>query len=693
MGNKAVLEIGTEEIPAKKAFEIHENLEKSACRILKDYRINVEKIRVVGAPRRLSLILDNLADKQETLIQEIKGPPYNIAYDDQGEPTRAATGFAENQNVEVDQLEVRDTENGRYMFAIIEKENKSAESLLPEVFPEIIKALEMPETMRWGDYQLEFIRPIHWLCALFNDRVINFNLGNLSSGRETRGHRYLAEGKIEVEHAEEYLKTLKDNYVIADPEARKNIILSGFDKIEEKSGGKVEKDDQLLNEVINLVEYPTPFCGEFPQKYLNLPDPVLVTPIKAHQRYFPLRNGSGELLSKFVGVRDGGKDNLETVIEGNEKVLKARFADAEFYYEKDLKETMEERMEKLAGIVFREELGTMLDKVKRIKKIVSWLAEKINLDSKLIPEIKKAAYLSKSDLVTHMVREFPELQGIMGEIYARKEGEDESICKAISEHYHPQYSKDRLPDNDLGKLISIADRIDNLAGCFAIDLIPTGSEDPYGLRRDAIGIIRLLEESEIEINLNDLSDFTLNLFAETVETGQNTVDKVVNYILERLANILEERGVNQDIIRAVINQFPAEIIAIIECSRVLSDIRGEKKFEKLVTAYNRVANIVENHKKNEIKSELLLEKEEKNLYNTYLEVGKKIKNLNQKHPYFLIYQLLTDLIFCVHEFFENVIVMTDRDIIKENRLNLLAGIYEQMSLLGDLSEIAVEKNQ
>ena len=692
LNHKAILEIGTEEIPAKKVAGIHHNLKTLAEELMDENRISVKEINVIGAPRRLTLIFDQISEYQDDLVEEIKGPPYNIAFDDEGNPTKAAVGFAGNNNIEVDDLEIRDTDNGKYMFAIIERKNQATVELLPEIFSQIITDLDFPVTMRWGDKDLEFIRPIHWICSMFDEKVIEFEVEGIKSGAVTRGHRFLSDGEIKINSAADYIDQLRQEYVIVDPQERKEKILSGIKSIEQNNQGHVETDPELMEEVIHLVEYPTPFCGEFEKRYLKLPEPVLVTPTKEHQRYFPVRNHKDELISKFVGVRDGGENHLETVTEGNEKVLRARFADAEFYYEKDLEISMETRINKLQGIVFREELGTMYDKVNRIKKIVSWLGNKIDLPCEKIADTERAAYLSKADLVSHMVREFPELQGIMGKVYAKREGENQQVCRAISEHYRPKFSEDDLPSSTEARLISIADKFDTLVGCFGIGLIPTGSEDPYGLRRSAIGIIRIIEDSNIDIKLTQMCGFVIDLFSNLTRPEENVKNEVVNFLLERLDSSLNNRGISYDVIQSSIKGLPANVPQIVSCSELITDIKNEKMFIELVTAYNRVQSIIKSsdNKQNQINSELLLESEEKNLYNTYLEVSKKLDNINKRSDFRKIYQILKSLIDPVHNFFENVIVMADREEIKQNRLNLLNSILEQMSLLGELSEIVVE---
>lgn len=694
MNHKAVLEIGTEEIPAKLVKSIHQNLLNVSKDILSRYRINSGEIEVMGTPRRLVVIFNNISEQQEKLVEEIKGPPHNIAFDEQGEATRAAEGFAQSQGVAVADLEIRDTDNGKYMFAVVERENQAAAKLLPGIFSEIITSLNFPISMRWGDCDLEFIRPIHWLLGLFDDKVLKFSVENIESGNTSSGHRFIDGSVFTPDNAAGYLSQLRQHNVIVDPGERRQIILEGIEEIESEYGGQALIDEDLLEEVVHLVEYPTPFCGQFEEKYLQLPHPVLVTPIKEHQRYFPMQDKDGELQARFIGVRDGGEKYVDIVREGNEKVIRARLADAEFYYEKDLQESMAARIEKLKGLVFREELGTMYDKVKRLELLSEGLAKQFNLNNKELENTVRAAHLAKADLVSNMVKEFPELQGTMGKIYAELENEPPGVAQAIEEHYYPRFAEDVLPTTNSGKIVSAADKMDTITGCFGIGLSATGSEDPYGLRRSAMGVIRILKEAKIELSLEQLCRESFETFIRTTQdlkiSEDELVKSIVEFLLGRMEFLLEEKGIDYDVIKAVTGGINDCIPDMEKAAGVLDQIRGEEEFIELVTAYIRVQNIIKDHKPGAIKKEFFLEKCEQNLYNVFLEVKEKVNICRENKDYIGIYEHLTDLIGPVHTFFEKVMIMVDDPEIRENRLSLLAAIYGLMSRLGDLSQIVYD---
>lgn len=694
MTHEALLEIGTEEIPAKLAPEIHHKLEKKTKEIMSEYRIPVEKTEVYGAPRRLAILLKGIGEYQKKKVEEIKGPPENIAYNDEGKPTKALEGFARNQNIEIDELEIRDTENGRYIFAVIEREKKKVIDLLSHVFPEIIKNLNFSKAMRWGTQKMAFIRPIHWICALYDKQTINFTITGVSAGHYSRGHRFLSPQKVEISSPAEYISILRKNYVLVDQEERLKVIKQGIQEIEEKKCVNVEMDSDLLKEVLHLVEYPTPFYGQFDKKYLSLPDPVLVTTTREHQRYFTLRGEDNNLKPGFIGVRDGSEEYLETVIQGNEKVLKARFDDAEFYFEKDLEISSQERIEKLKGLVFREELGTMYDKIERLEKFSRVIGQELGYTQENITKVCRTARLAKSDLVSHMVREFPELQGIMGRVYAQKEGEPEEICQAIEEHHRPEYTADKLPEGKIGQMLSLVDKLDTLCGCFAVGLEPTGSEDPYGLRRAAIGIIRLLEELQVNIPATELANKALGFYNNislTDNKKSESVKSITSFLEDRLRYRLENKEeFRYDIIEAGLKGKSTGIPEIISRIKTLAQKSDDQEFDKLVTAFNRVESIARDSvNKNQINFDLFLEKEEENLYNIYWQVAESVNNMSEI-DYNQLYQELIKLVEPIHNFFESVRVMSDDEKIKQNRLSLLSAILDKMLIMGDFSCIVNE---
>ncbi len=690
MNHKALLEIGTEEIPAKQINTIHNNLLSVTEDILTAYRIGYNNINVMGAPRRLSVLIEGIAEEQEDLVEEIKGPPYNIAFDDDGQPTKAAQGFAAGQGITVEELEVKETDRGDYLFAVLEKEGQPVFELLADVYSEIITSLKFPISMRWGDYEFDFIRPLHWLLGLFDDKKIDFEVANIKSGGNSRGHRFLANKDVNISSVSEYLDSLRENYVIVDPEERKEIIINDIKSIEKDVKGNVIIDEDLLGEVIHLVEYPTVFYGSYDSKYLKMPEPVLVTPIKEHQRYFIVRNEEDNLKPNFVAVRDGAKDYIDVVRDGNEKVVKARLDDAEFYYEKDIKLTMNERVNQLKELVFVEELGTMYDKVGRIKKLVAYLGQKLKLSDKELKRAERAAVLSKADLVSHMVREFSELQGIIGREYAALEGEEPEVCKAISEHYLPRYAGDRLPETREGRLVSIADKIDTLVGSFGTGMIPTGSEDPYGLRRSAIGLVRIFKQAAIDVSMVEIIEKSYSIFNELKRDKEEVIADLMKFNLERIEYLLAGQDTDHDIIEAVIENAGGNIPRIFALADIYKQLRNEEEFSEMITAFTRIQNIAGDWSGGEIREELFEEKVEENLYKIYKDVKNKIKEAKEDKDYMLLYKNLQKLIKPVHDFFESVMIMADDENVKENRLNLLTAIYKQLLLMGDMSRIVIE---
>ncbi|MFW6237760.1 MAG: glycine--tRNA ligase subunit beta [Halanaerobiales bacterium] len=695
MADTAVLEIGTEELPAKKVPGILTSLREVTESKMDKNRLNCEKIKVMAAPRRLSVLLEGLEEYQDDLVEEIRGPARNIAFDEKGEPTKAAEGFARGQGIEVEDLEARKTENGEYMFAVVEHENKHAYEVLPNVFQQVITGLDLPVTMRWGDYDMDFIRPIHWILALYNSRTLKFDLEAVTSGNKSRGHRFLGSGEFTVESAENYLDKLRDNYVLVDPGEREEKIRAGISRIEKKFSASADLDSELLQEVLYLVEYPTPLAGEFDDKYLQLPEPVLVTPLKEHQRYFPLRDEDGNLIPIFIAVRDGGEAYIDTVKEGNEKVIAARLADAEFYYQRDQEKSMEERAEGLKGLVFREELGTMYDKVMRVREFCSYLAAKISLPEEMEDSLLRAAFLAKADLASEMVREFSELQGIIGSEYAAEEGESREVCRAIEEHYYPRYAGDRLPETEISSLLALADKLDTLVGCFGIGLIPSGSEDPYGLRRSAMGAVRILKAGEYNLELSQLCRKVYLCYQDAgcdlERDSRKTMKDLEEFLLGRIKYFLrDEDKIEHDIVEAVVGELPNIVHLLFASAHQCSEIRETDSFKELVTAYNRAESIIGNRTEGEVNENFFKSMEERNLYSACREVEEKVLKPGSDFDYTHNFRVLSELVEPVHEFFENVRVMSNDDSVRNNRLDLLQKVLGLMSLLGDLTKIELE---
>lgn len=689
MSNNSLLEIGTEEIPAKLVKDIYSNFKSKIKELLGENRIEYEKVKVYGSPRRITIEIKGISEYQKQEVKEIKGPPKNIAFDDEGNPTKAATGFAENQGIEVDDLEERDTERGIYLYAVIEQDRKKTEELLKNIYKRLIKEVNLPITMRWGNHDLKFIRPIHWLLALFNDKTIEFQLEHLKSDNKTWGHRFMANEEFTVSSVNKYERTLKKANVIVDPKKRREIILEEIGTIILEKKLKFKLDNQLMEEVVHLVENPSPFLASFAEKYLKLPEPVIVTPLKEHQKYFPLWDKNDNLSNKFIVVKEGGKDYIDNVREGNEKVLKARLEDAEFYYQRDVKEDLDNFLEDLKGLILREELGSMYDKTNRNIKLSEQIAEKLDMNKQQIENIKSASKYAKIDLVSQMVREFPELQGVMGSIYTRNQGMNEDIALAIRDHYLPDSAESKLPGTLLGKVVSLSDKIDTLTGFFGINLIPTGSQDPYGLRRAATGIVRLIEDLNYEVKIEKLFKDSLDVFKiseqELKLDSEELISKIHEFMLNRVEYILRERGYDIDIIRTVLYGLPLSIPLVKKAVSLLDEVKYKNSFQEFLTAFNRVDSIIKEKQEKEINPNLFEKEEEKVLYKEYKEINDEVTNYIEEKELKNAYHSLMKIIDPIHDFFEEVRVMAETQEVKENRLALLQQIQLLMKSLGDFS--------
>ncbi|HKL13145.1 MAG TPA: glycine--tRNA ligase subunit beta, partial [Halanaerobiales bacterium] len=652
-------------------------------------RIEFEDIKVYGAPRRLAVEIIGLSEFQKQEVNEIKGPPKNIAFDEEGNPTKAAEGFARSQNLEVNDLVERDTDRGIYLYAVIERERAQTKDLLKDIYKRLITEVNLPITMRWSNHDIRFIRPIHWLLCLYNNETIEFQLEHLTAGNKTWGHRFLANELFEVNSVDDYKEVLKNAEVIVDPQKRREIILEEIGTIILEKKLKFKLDNQLMDEVVHLVENPSPFLASFDEKYLKLPEPVIVTPLKEHQKYFPLWDQDDNLSNRFIVVKEGGKEYIDNVREGNEKVLKARLEDAEFYYQRDVKEGLDTFLDDLKGLILREELGSMYDKTLRNVQLSQKIAANLDFTNKEVDKIKKAARYAKVDLVSQMVREFPELQGVMGSIYAHNNGMSNDVSLAIRDHYLPDSADSKLPGTDLGKIISLADKMDTLTGFFGINLIPTGSQDPYGLRRAAIGIFRLIEDLNYEVELEKLFEYSLEVFNQSNQdlelTSQELLDKIHEFMLDRIQYIFRDRGYDIDIIRTVVHGLPLSIPLIKKAIRLLDEVKYKKSFQEFLTAFNRVDSIIKDVDQKEVNPALFEKEEEKVLYEKFQEISKAVsKNIEEKKLN-KAYNNLMEIIDPIHDFFEEVRVMAEDEKVQKNRLALLYNIQLLMKSLGDFS--------
>jgi len=685
-----LLEIGTEEIPARFLPGALEELATVTEQLLAEARLLFEDIRTCGTPRRLAVRVFGLAARQTPLVLEVKGPPRQAAFDAAGRPTRAAEGFARNQGVRVDDLVVRRVGDTDYVFAIKEEPGRATGEVLQELAPRIVTSLSFPKSMRWGDYDLKFIRPIRWLVALYGEDVVPFILAGVRADRYTYGHRFLRPGPHALGEPGTYVDTLRAAFVLVNPAERRSEVWRQVQEVAQAAGGTVRPDEELLDEVANLLEYPTAFCGRFPAEYLELPPPVLVTPMREHQRYFPVYGPDGALLPLFIGVHNGTAEHIDAIRAGNERVLRARLADARFFYKEDLKEPLAAKVEQLKKIVFLEELGSLYEKTERLEALAAYLAGVLGLDSTDAQRAMRAARLCKADLVTSMVYEFPELEGVMGREYALRGGEDPVVAQAIYEHYLPRGAGDELPVTPPGRVLSLAEKADNLVGCFGLGIVPTGSQDPYALRRQALGMCRLLLEAEIFLDTEDLFRKTYGLYAGRLKLSEeDTVSRLGEFLVQRLRGLFVERGLAADTVEAVLAAGAGDIRDAWERGYALEAFRATPAFEDVHTAFTRAHNLAKNAADDEVDPALFEDPAEDELLSTYRGVAARAEPLLAARRYGEALALMAELRRPVDRFFDAVLVMTEELAVRENRLALLRRVAGLVKKVADFSRLVV----
>lgn len=694
MAKSLLLEIGTEEIPARFMGAALAQLKELAEKSLNDERLDYAGIACYGTPRRLAVLVEGLSEHQREGLQEIKGPSKKAAYDAQGNPTKAAEGFARSQGLAVSELVLKEISGGEYLFALKKEEGRPTVEILPRVMLGWITGLSFPKPMRWAYNEMRFARPIRWLAALFGPEVVEFDVEGLKSGRFTYGHRFLSRGEIALAAPEEYLAALEKNYVIVDQERRRRLVWEQITELAAREGGRVEPDEELLDEVTFLLEYPTALCGKIEEQFMELPDEVLMTPMREHQRYFPVLDAAGRLLPKFITVRNGTADHLEVVREGNEKVLRARLADARFFYEEDLKQPLVELVPKLEKIVFLESLGMMSDKVRRVRDITGWLTENLGWEADRRKDADRAALLAKADLVTSMVYEFPELQGVMGTEYAIRSGEKPEVAQAIREHYQPRYSGDDLPQSDLGFAVSTADKLDTLVGCFAVGIQPTGSQDPYALRRQALGICHMLLDKGVELPLDSMVGYAYDRYLGMPEVKlklarEEVVKEVLEFIRLRLRNLLLEKGIGYDVADAALAAGSSVVPDLFRRAEAISSFKERSEFSDLITAYTRANNLSRYAETEDINPAAFSEAVESSLLEALLQAEESVPRLLAERQVEEAMLSFAQLREPIGEFFDGVMVMAEDPAVKGNRLALLKRITLVGQRIADFSKIVL----
>ena len=686
---KLLFEIGTEEIPAKFMPGILAQLKELAEKKMDELRIPYEAVKVFGTPRRMTFIADGVAEHQADSTVEAKGPSVQIAFKD-GEATKAAQGFARGQGVAVEDLEVRDG----YVFAVKHLAGQEVEALLPGLLQDILTSLSFPKTMRWADYDFRFVRPIRWMVALFGDKVVPVEITGVQSGKYTRGHRFLRpEGQVdpkavEIPCAAAYEQVLMDNFVMVDQDARRELIRQQVIDLAVEEGGHAEIDEDLLEEVNYLVEWPTALCGKFEEKFLALPKECIITPMREHQRYFPVLKEDGSLLNKFITVRNGGKEHLEVVAHGNERVLRARLADAEFFFNEDRKQPLEARLAKLTTVSFQEGLGNMNDKSQRLVKAADMIA--FGLNSKVDKEkLARTALLCKTDLVTGMVVEFTELQGVMGREYALLDGEAPEVAKGIFEHYMPRFAGDELPSTDIGRIVGIADKLDNIVATFSRGLAPTGSQDPYALRRQALGIINILIDGNYHVSMVKLIAGVAYLLNIPADKTKEVIMPVMDFFKQRLKNMLLDQGIRYDVVDAVLaDERNDDLADLATRAQALNAFVATEEAPALIQAATRVANLCKKiEQETAINTNIFQNPAEGELHKAVTAVSNEVLLATVQFNYAEVLQIACKLVAPVNKFFEDVMVMDNDEQIKNNRLALLSAVKDVTHAVGDLSAI------
>lgn len=682
MAKDLLFEIGAEEIPAGFMPNILGQLKQLATTKLNDAHLPFESIATYGTPRRLALIVTGLADTSADISERHKGPSASIAYDTEGNATKAAIGFARGKGIDVADLVVEDG----YIYAETKAAGVPAKNIVADLLPELIHSLNFPKSMHWGNLDAKFVRPVRWLVALLDEEVIPVEFATVTSSNVTRGHRFLGADEIIIANPASYVQTLKDNFVMVDQDERRQVITDQLHVIANEKNADIVWDDDLLEEINYLVEWPTALCGGFEDSYLSLPDAAIITPMKDHQRYFPLVNKEGKLLPMFLTVRNGSNHSIEVVQAGNERVLRARLDDAKFFFNEDRKKSLIDRQEGLTKIVFQEGLGNLADKTERLLQLGRVFAETCGLHEDATVVLERATELAKTDLTTGMVTEFTELQGVMGKEYALLDGESEAVAEAIFEQYLPRFAGDLLPVTEAGKVLSIIDKIDNIVATFSRGLIPTGSQDPYALRRQTIGILNILLNSEWNIPLQPIFVESMNLLNVPLNKQEELLQQVEDFFILRLKNIYLDREVPHHILDLLLSNRELTVADVEGYVKALQANRIDENVE-LVQAYTRMYNLVKDVTFIGVNESLLTVKAEQDLFAVATIAAQDSLAAWLDSDYDTIVALPNTLVPTINKFFEGVMVMDKDEAIKNNRLQLLRLAYNVMAIIGDISAL------
>lgn len=682
MAKDLLFEIGAEEIPAGFMPNILGQLKQLAETKLNDAHLPFESIATYGTPRRLALIVKGLADTSAEISERHKGPSASIAYDADGNATKAAIGFARGKGLDVADLVVEDG----YIYAETKTAGVPAKDIVTDMLPQLITGLNFPKSMHWGNLDAKFVRPVRWLVALLDEEVIPVEFATVKSGNVTRGHRFLGADEITIKNASSYVDTLKENFVMVDQDARRELISKQLHDMAASKNASIVWDDDLLEEINYLVEWPTALCGGFEESYLALPDAAIITPMKDHQRYFPLVDQDGKLLPMFLTVRNGSDHSIEVVQAGNERVLRARLDDAKFFFNEDRKKPLIDRQDGLTKIVFQEGLGNLADKTERLLKLGRVFGKECGLHEDAAVVLERATELAKTDLTTGMVTEFTELQGVMGKEYALLDGESPEVAEAIFEQYLPRFAGDVLPQTEAGKVLSIIDKVDNIVATFSRGLIPTGSQDPYALRRQTIGILNILLGSEWNISLRPIFKASMELLNVPAEKQDELLGQVEEFFTLRLKNIFLDREVPHHVIDLLLSNNELSVADAEGLVNALLVNRIDENVE-LVQAYTRMYNLVKDVEYTGVNSDLLKEDAEKALFEAASKASEASSAAWEAGDYDAVVAVPATLVPAINKFFEDVMVMDKDEAIKANRLQLVRLAYSVMAIIGDISAL------
>lgn len=694
MAKDLLLEIGLEEMPAHVVTPSRIQLEEKVIKFLDEHHLDYETVQSFATPRRLAVKVTAIPEKQADVEEEVKGPAKKIALDAEGNWSKAAQGFVRGQGVTTEDIVFKELNGVEYVYVTKFTKGQSAKEVLTKL-NDVITSLTFPVTMHWANYDFEYIRPIHWIVALLDDEVIPFKVLDVTTGQTSRGHRFLGDD-VTFQHANEYEAKLKEQFVVVQPNERKKMIVDQANALAAEKNWQLALDEELLEEVTNLVEYPTAFVGSFDEKYLSVPDEVLVTSMKEHQRYFEVRNDQGLLMPHFIAVRNGDNVHLENVIKGNEKVLIARLEDAEFFYNEDKKLTIEACVEKLKNVTFHEKIGSIYEKMQRVALIAQIIGRKVGLSEEELEDLKRASEIYKFDLVTNMVGEFPELQGIMGEKYALLQGEKPAVATAIREHYLPTSSEGELPETAIGAVLALADKLDSVFSFFSVGMIPTGSNDPYALRRQTYGVIRIIEDKgwtfplvQLQTEVDEAVNQDVEKYGVLLNEGQA---EVVEFVKARLRQLLMTKNVRHDIIDAVVSAEQADLSKLFASANILKSRFEDQDFKPSMEALTRVINLAKKGQEllgdteEGIDPSLFENKAEKELYQAVNDLSEAFATRTIAENY----EALVNLRPLIDAYFNETMVMVEDEKVKQNRLKQLMQIAKMALSIASLDLLIVK---